>query len=77
MKQYRFVTMTHHHVFAESIEGAIEAFRNMEEKGLPPTVHTVSRIEVEDEEGEYIQVDYPLRAGRLAANEEAQIHLSA
>jgi hypothetical protein len=69
--------MTHHHVFAETLEGAIEAFRNMEEKGLPPAVHTVSRIEVEDEKGEYIPVDCPLRAGYQSANKEAQIALSA
>ncbi|MGO9121004.1 MAG: hypothetical protein ACLQPD_25760 [Desulfomonilaceae bacterium] len=65
MKQYRFVTMTHHHVFAETLDGAIEAFRNMEKKGLPPAVHMVSRIEVEEEKGHYTSVDHRLRAREL------------
>jgi hypothetical protein len=65
MKQYRFVTMTHHHVSAETLEGAIEAFRNMEKKGLPPAVHTVCRIEVEEEKGHYTSVDHPLRAREM------------
>ena len=65
MKQYRFVTMTHHHVLAETLDGAIEAFRNMEKKGLPSAVHTVSRIEVEEEKGHYTSVDHALRAREM------------
>jgi len=57
--------MTHHHVFAETLDGAIEAFRNMEKKGLPSAVHTVSRIEVEEEKGQYTSVDHRLRAREL------------
>ena len=73
MKTYRFVTTAHHDVFAETIEEAMEAFNEMKQKGLSPKVDVVSRIEVKDEKGEYIPVDYPLRAGYLPANEEAQI----
>ncbi len=77
MKTYRFVTTAHHDVFAETLEEAMEAFKDMRERGLSPEVDVVSRIEVEDEKGEYIPVDRPLRAGALAASKEAQIHLSA
>ncbi|MGB6063923.1 MAG: hypothetical protein WBG50_03885 [Desulfomonilaceae bacterium] len=77
MKKYRFVTTAHHDVLAETLEEAMEAFKDMREKGLSPEVDVVSRIEVEDEKGEYISVDRPLRAGVLAASKEAQIHLSA
>ena len=61
MKQYRFIAKTHHYVFAETLEGAIEAFREMKQKGLPPEVHLVSRIEVQGEKGKYAAVDRPLR----------------
>jgi hypothetical protein len=77
MKTYRFVIAAHHDVLAETLEEAMEAFNEMKHKGLLPKVDTVSRIEVKDEKGEYIPVDYPLRAGHLAANKEAQVHLSA
>ena len=55
----------------------MEAFNEIKQKGLSPKVDMVSRIEVKDEKGEYIPVDYPMRAGNPAANKEAQIHLSA
>lgn len=77
MKTYRFVIASHHDVFAETLEEAMEAFNEFKRKGLPPKVDMVSRIEVKDEKGEYIPVDYPMRAGNPAANKEAQIHLSA
>ena len=77
MKTYRFVIASHHDVFAETLEEAMEAFNEIKQKGLSPKVDMVSRIEVKDEKGEYIPVDYRLRAGHLAANKEAQIHLSA
>ena len=77
MKTYRFVTTAHHEVFAETVEEAMDAFKEMEQKGLSPKVDMVSRIEVKDEKGEYTPLDYPLRAGNLAANKEAQIGLSA
>jgi hypothetical protein len=77
MKTYRFVTKTHHDVFAETLEEAMEAFNEIKQKGLSPKVDMVSRIEVKDEKGEYTPVDYPLRAGNLAAKEAAQIRLSA
>ncbi len=57
MKQYRFVAMTHHHVLAETLEGAIEAFSELKQEGLPPTAYLVSRIEVEEEKGKYVPVD--------------------
>jgi hypothetical protein len=77
MNTYRFVIAAHHDVSADTLEEAMEAFNEIKQKGLPPKVDTVSRIEVQDEKGEYIPVDYPLRAGNPAANKEAQIHLSA
>jgi hypothetical protein len=77
MKTYRFVTTAHHDVFAETLQEAMEAFREMKEKGLPPKIDSVSRIEVKDKKGEYSPVDCPLRAGYLTANKEAQISLSA
>jgi hypothetical protein len=77
MKTYRFVIVAHHDVLAETLEEAMEAFNEMKRKGLLPKVDTVSRIEVKDEKGGYIPVDYPMRAGNPAANMEAQIHPSA
>ena len=77
MKTYRFVIAAHHDVSAETLEEAMEAFNEIKRKGLSPKVDTVSRIEVKDEKGEYIPVDYPMRAGIPAANKEAEIHLSA
>jgi len=77
MKTYRFVIAAHHDVSAETLEEAMEAFNQIKRQGLSPKVDTVSRIEVKDEKGEYMPVDYPLRAGNLSANQEAQIHLSA
>jgi hypothetical protein len=76
MKTYRFVTTAHHDVFAETLEEAMESFNKMKQKGLSPKVDLVSRIEVKDKKGEYIPVDYPLRAGDLDARKEAQIDLS-
>jgi hypothetical protein len=77
MKTYRFVIAAHHDVSAETLEEAMETFNEIKQKGLLPKVDMVSRIEVKDEKGEYIPVDYPMRAGNPAANKEAQIHLSA
>ena len=77
MKTYRFVIAAHHDVSAETLEEAMETFNEIKQKGLSPKFDMVSRIEVKDEKGEYIAVDYPMRAGNLAANKEAQIHLSA
>jgi hypothetical protein len=77
MKMCRFVIAAHHDVSAETLEEAMEAFNEVKRKGLPPKVDMVSRIEVQDEKGEYIPVDYPLRAGIPAANKEEEIHLSA
>ena len=77
MKTYRFVTTAHHDVFAETLEEAMEAFKNMKQKGLSPKVDVVSRVEIKDKKGEYIPVDCPLRADYLAPAKEAQIRLSA
>lgn len=77
MKTYRFVIAAHHDVSAETLEEAMEAFNEIKQKGLSPKVDTVSRIEVKDEKGEYIPLDYPMRAGIPAANREEQAHLSA
>ena len=74
MKMYRFVTKTHHDVFAETLEGALKAFNEMKRRGLSPQFDTVIRVEVEEEEGHYIPVDHPLRAGDLDASKEAQLH---
>ena len=75
MKTYRFVTTSHHDVFAETLEEAMEAFNEMKRKGFSPKLDMVSRIEFKDEKGEYTPVDYPLRAGNLAANKVAQIRV--
>jgi len=71
MKTYRFVTKTHQDVLAETLEEAVKAFEEMRQAGLTPKLETVSRIEVEDEEGEYIPIDRPLRAEYQTAPEEA------
>jgi hypothetical protein len=76
MKTYRFVTEAHCDVLAETLEDAIEAFKEMQQKGLSAKVDEVSRIEVKDEKGEYIPVDCRLRAGYPAANKEAETRLS-
>jgi hypothetical protein len=77
METYRFVIASHHDVFADTLEEAMESFNEIKQKGLSLKVDTVSRIEVKDEKGEYMPVDRALRAGILVANKEAQIHLSA
>ncbi len=73
MKTYRFVVKTHHDVVAETLEEALKAFHKMQREGLTPHLDTVTRIEVEDEEGHYIPVDRALRAGDLDAKSEAQL----
>jgi hypothetical protein len=77
MKTYRFVVMTCQDVVAEDLEKAIETFNKMRHARLSPGNTTVERIEVRDEKGEYVAVDHPLRAEYLAANEQAEIRLSA
>ena len=74
MKTYRFVITTHQDVDAETLEEAIEAFNKEMQAGLSLKIDTVRRIEVEAEEGHYIPVDHPLRAGDLDASKEAQLH---
>ncbi len=77
MKTYRFVTTKYHDVQAETLEEAIDAFNEMKRGLLFTQFDMVSRIEVEDEKGERVPVDRPMRAGDLDARKEAQIHLSA
>jgi hypothetical protein len=77
MKTYRFVTTTHQDVAAETLEKAIEAFNRVRQAGLSPTIDTVRRIEVKDEEGDYVPVDQALRAEYPATNEQAEIRPSA
>jgi hypothetical protein len=77
MKTYRFVTAAHHDVFAETLEEAIEAFREMEQKGIAPKVDMVRRIEVKDKKGAYTPVDHSLRAEYRVANTEEPVRLSA
>jgi hypothetical protein len=74
MKSYRFFVTTHHDVSAETLEEALKALNELRRRGLSPQFDTVTRIEVEDEEGHYVQVDHPLRAGDLDARKEAQLH---
>jgi hypothetical protein len=74
MKKYRLVTKSHHDFLAETVEEAMEAFNEMKQKGLSPQFGTVSRIEVQDKEGDYIPVDHAMRAGDLEARGEAQLH---
>jgi hypothetical protein len=77
MRTYRFLTTIHHDVLAETLDEAIVAFNEMKRQGLSLGLDTVSRIEVQDEHGEFITVDRPLRAGDLDAHHEGQTHLSA
>ncbi len=77
MKTYRFVSTAHHDVPAETLEEAIKAFNEMKRGGLSPKLGAVTEIEVEDEPGQYIRVDRPLRGGDLEAGREAPAHLSA
>jgi hypothetical protein len=72
MKKYRFVTVTHYEVAADNLEEAIQSFNQMKRQRLCLEVETVSRIEVQDEKGEYVTVDRPLRAGDLDFRHEAQ-----
>jgi len=65
MKTYRFVTTAHYDVSAETLDDAMEAFREMKQKELLVQVDTVCRVEVDDEKGEYVPVDHPLRAEYL------------
>jgi hypothetical protein len=65
MKTYRFVTTAHYDVSAETLEEAMAAFHEKKQKELSPNVDTVSRIEVNDEKGEYAPVDHPMRAEYL------------
>lgn len=74
MKTYRFVTAAHHDIFAETLEEAMDAFNEMKQKGISPQFEAVIRIEVEDQEGHYIPVDRPLRAGDLDARMGTQLH---
>jgi hypothetical protein len=64
MKTYRFVTETHHAVFAETLEEAVESFNEMKRRGLSPKFNSVNRIEVKGETGEFIPADRPLRGGK-------------
>ena len=77
MKTYRFVTTAHHDVFAETLEEAMENFNEIKQKGLSPKIDMVSRIEVKDKKGEYIPVDFPLRAGDLDVRKKVLIDPSA
>ena len=65
MRQYRFVACTNETVSAESLEKAIEIFKNKMQEMQVPEDFSIRRIEVLDENGEYVPVDRPLRAGDL------------
>ena len=65
MRQYRFIACTSETVSAESLEKAIEIFKNKMQEMQVPEDFTIRRIEVLDEKGEYVPVDRPLRAGDL------------
>jgi hypothetical protein len=71
MKTYRFVMTTHHDVFAATLEEAVETFHELRRQGLSPKLDVVTRIEVENEKGDFIAVDRPLRGGDLDARWEA------
>ena len=74
MKTYRFVSMTHHDVSAETLEDAVKAMNELKRRGFSPQFDTIIRIEVEDEKGHYVPVDRPMRAGDLDSRKEAQLH---
>ncbi len=67
MRQFRFVGTTHHSVSAESLEKAIETFNEIKKSGIARGVHSIRRVEVMDDDGEYVPVDHPLRSGDLEA----------
>ncbi len=77
MKTYRFVLGSHHDISAETLDEAIEAFNEIRQETLSAKFDNVRRIEVEDEKGEYVPLDCPLRAEYSAANNETGLHLSA
>jgi hypothetical protein len=65
MRQYRFVACTSETVSAESLEKAIETFKNKMQQVQVPEDFSIRRIEILDESGDYVPVDRPLRAGDL------------
>jgi hypothetical protein len=65
MKTYRFVTTAHYDVSADTLEDAMETFREIKQKEPLAKVDSVCRVEVNDEKGEYVPVDHPLRAEYL------------
>ncbi len=73
MKTYRFISKSCQDVRAETLEEAIDVFNEMKRGGRLTPCDAVVRIEVKDEEGEYVPVDRPLRAGDLEGAEEAKI----
>lgn len=77
MKRYQFVVRTHHYVSAESLREAIGAFEEMKRTGRLPTAWIVERIEVQDEHGDFVPIDRPLRAGDLESKEEVELRRSA
>jgi hypothetical protein len=65
MRQYRFVVGVSETVSAESLEKAIETFKDEMKKSKMTEDFSIRRIEILDENGEYVPVDRPLRAGDL------------
>ncbi len=62
MKKFRFIATTKHVVSAESLDEAIEAFNEWKQSGEPEDLTNITRIDVLDENEEYVPVDRPMRA---------------
>ena len=65
MRQYRLVACISETVSAESLERAIETFKDEMKKRKMTEDFSIRRIEILDENGKYVPVDRPLRAGDL------------
>lgn len=62
MKRFRFIATTEHDVSAETLDEAIEAFNQLKQRGKTDVLTRISRIDVLDENEEYVPVDRPMRA---------------
>jgi hypothetical protein len=62
MKNFRFIATTEHHVSAETLDEAIEVFSELKHGEEADELTKISRIDVLDENEEYVPVDRPMRA---------------
>lgn len=69
MKRFRFIATTEHHVSAETLDEAIDTFTELKHREEPDAPTRISRIEVLDENEEYVPVDRPMRAEYVQPHE--------